>query len=214
MARNTFPWLTLLTLLVLAAVFVLGSNGDSNIEPFDPQRIEAEGLSKAIFAGGCFWCMEPPFDKLEGVEATISGYIGGFKDNPTYKEVSAGTTGHTEVVEVVYNPEKITYEELLDVFWRNIDPTVKDRQFCDWGSQYRTGVFFLDETQQKLAEASKQAIIDSAKVEKVVTEITEASIFYAAEDYHQDFYKKNPSHYKSYRYGCGRDRRLRELWGE
>lgn len=214
MARNTFPWLTLLVLFGLVAAFVFASGSDVEIEGFDRQRIEAEGLSTAIFAGGCFWCMEPPFDELEGVEATLSGYIGGFKDDPTYEEVSAGSTGHTEAVEVVYDSEKISYEELLDVFWKNIDPTVENRQFCDWGSQYRTGVFYLDAEQQRAAEASKQAIVDSQRFDRVVTEITEATTFYLAEEYHQDFYLKKPSHYKSYRYGCGRDKRLRELWGD
>jgi len=157
--------------------------------------------------------MEPPYDKIDGVTATLSGYIGGEKDNPTYKEVSAGVTGHTEAVKVVYDPAKVSYEKLLKVFWRNIDPTVEDRQFCDRGSQYRTGIFYLNEDQKKAAELSKQEIVDSGRFEKVFTEVTEASTFYLAEDYHQDFYKKSPVRYKSYRLGCGRDRRLSELWG-
>ena len=214
MARKTFPWLTLLTLLLSVACFAFGSGGDKvPSEPFDRQRIAEEGLSQAIFAGGCFWCMEPPFDALDGVEATISGYIGGSKDNPTYKEVSAGTTGHTEAVEVIFDPEKITYEALLEVFWKNIDPTVEDRQFCDWGTQYRTGIFYLDAAQQQAAMASKEDLIESGRFAKVVTEVTEASTFYPAEEYHQDFYRKNSSHYKRYRTGCGRDQRLQELWG-
>ena len=217
MARKTFPWLTLLTLATLAvlvAVFAYGSgSGEAPSEPFDRQRIAAEGLGRAIFAGGCFWCMEPPFDHLDGVEATISGYIGGSKEDPTYKEVSAGTTGHTEAVEVIFDPKKVSYQELLDVFWHNIDPTMENRQFCDWGSQYRTGIFFLDAAQQEQAAASKQALIDSERFPKVVTEITQAEVFYPAEEYHQDFYLKNPAHYKRYRSGCGRDQRLQELWG-
>ena len=174
----------------------------------------AKGLSEAIFAGGCFWCMEPPFDKLDGVAATISGYIGGHQDDPTYKQVSMGSTGHTEAVAVYFDAAKISYAELLDVFWRNIDPTVKDRQFCDWGDQYRTGIFYLDEGQGRSAGASKEEIVASGRFENVFTEVTEASTFYPAEEYHQDFYKKSPARYKSYRYGCGRDRRLAELWGE
>lgn len=179
--------------------------------PNDEARSEP---ASAIFAGGCFWCMEPPFDKLEGVLSTISGYTGGKEKNPTYKQVSSGRTGHTEAVEVTYDPAKISYVELLGVFWRNIDPTVQDRQFCDWGSQYRTGIFYLGGEQQRLAESSRQEIIDSKRFESVYTEVTAASEFYPAEEYHQDFYKKNPAHYQRYRTGCGRDRRLQELWGD
>ena len=171
-------------------------------------------LAKATFAGGCFWCMEPPFDKLDGVISTTSGYAGGKQANPTYKQVSAGRTGHTEVVQVIYDPDKVSYAELLEVFWRNIDPTVKDRQFCDWGSQYRTGIFYHDDEQQNLAAASKQELIDSGRFDKVFTEVTLLDAFYPAEDYHQDYYKKNPGHYKRYRTGCGRDRRLAQLWGK
>ncbi|MEO1368224.1 MAG: peptide-methionine (S)-S-oxide reductase MsrA [Acidobacteriota bacterium] len=177
-------------------------------------EIEERGLARATFGGGCFWCMEPPFDKLDGVEATVSGYIGGFTDNPTYQDVAADRTGHAEVVQVIYDPETITYAELLDVFWRNIDPTVANRQFCDRGSQYRTGIFFHGDEQQQAAEASKQAIIDSGRFPQVVTEVTAASTFYVAEEYHQDFYVKKPGHYKRYRVGCGRDARLEKLWGE
>lgn len=168
--------------------------------------------AKATFAGGCFWCMEPPFDKLDGVSATISGYIGGTKKNPTYEEVSNGTTGHTEAVQVTYDPKKVTYEKLLEVFWRNIDPLTANAQFCDSGSQYRSGVFYHDEIQKKLAEASRKEIAKRFK-EPIVTEITAATQFYPAEDYHQDYYKKNPLRYNFYRSGCGRDRRLEQLWG-
>jgi peptide-methionine (S)-S-oxide reductase len=172
------------------------------------------GYAKAIFAGGCFWCMEPPYDKLDGVVSTTSGYIGGQKKNPTYEEVSSGRTGHTEAVEVAYDPKKVSYQKLLDVFWRNIDPTVKDQQFCDVGSQYRTGIFYVDEEQKRLAEASKTALEKSKPFKgAIVTEITRATEFYAAEDYHQDFYLKNPVRYKFYRNGCGRDARLKQLWG-
>lgn len=171
--------------------------------------------AKAIFAGGCFWCMEQPYDVLDGVISTTSGYIGGQKKNPTYAEVSAGSTGHTEAVEVVYDPKKVSYEKLLAVFWHNIDPTVTNEQFCDRGSQYRSGIFYLDDEQKKLAEASKAAL-DKSKPFKapIVTEITRATEFYPAEDYHQDFYIRNPVRYKFYRNGCGRDSRLQQLWGK
>ena len=170
-------------------------------------------LAKATFAGGCFWCMEPPYDELEGVISTISGYTGGTKKNPTYEQVSAGTTGHTEAVEITYDPKKVSYEKLLDVFWRNIDPLTANAQFCDSGSQYRSGVFYHDQTQKTLAEASKKRVQSRFK-QPIVTEIVQASEFYPAEDYHQDYYKKNPIRYKFYRYSCGRDKRLQELWGD
>ena len=172
------------------------------------------GSAVATFAGGCFWCMEPPFDKQEGVIATTSGYIGGTKANPTYEEVSSGSTGHTEAVQVLYDPKKVSYEKLLDIFWHNIDPTVANRQFCDVGSQYRTGIFVHGDDQQKLAEASKAAIEKNKPFkEGIVTPITAATQFWPAEEYHQDYYKKNPLRYKFYRYNCGRDARLEELWG-
>jgi peptide-methionine (S)-S-oxide reductase len=171
-------------------------------------------LAKATFAGGCFWCMEPPFDKLDGVVSTTSGYTGGQKVDPTYEEVSSGGTGHAESVEVLYDPAKVTYERLLEVFWHNVDPTVRDRQFCDVGEQYRTAIFYHDETQKRLAEASKAALEKSKPFkEEVVTPIVPAGRFYPAEEYHQDYYKKNPVRYKFYRYNCGRDQRLEQLWG-
>jgi peptide-methionine (S)-S-oxide reductase len=173
---------------------------------------DAQGLAKATFAGGCFWCMEPPFDKLQGVVSTTSGYAGGHTANPTYEQVSAGTTGHTEVVEIVYDPGKVTYAQLLEVFWRNIDPLTANAQFCDTGSQYRSAIFAHDEAQRRLAEESKGAV--AARLRKpVVTEIAAAPKFWPAEDYHQDYYRKNPIRYKLYRASCGRDRRLEELWG-
>jgi peptide-methionine (S)-S-oxide reductase len=168
--------------------------------------------ARATFAGGCFWCMEPPFDKLDGVLATVSGYAGGKKKNPTYEEVSGGNTGHAEVVQITYDPKKISYDALLEVFWRNIDPLTPNRQFCDAGSQYRSAIFYHDETQKRLAEASKREVAQRFK-KPVVTEIAPAAEFYPAEDYHQDYYKKNPIRYQIYRYGCGRDQRLEELWG-
>ena len=171
--------------------------------------------AKATFAGGCFWCMEQPYDVLPGVISTTSGYIGGQKKNPTYEEISTGRTGHTEAVQVVYDPKKVTYEKLLDVFWRNIDPTVKNQQFCDHGSQYRSGIFYHDDEQKRLAEASKTTL-DRTKpfTQPIVTEITRATEFYPAEDYHQDYYIKSPLRYKYYRSGCGRDNRLKQLWGK
>jgi peptide-methionine (S)-S-oxide reductase len=174
----------------------------------------AATLEKATFAGGCFWCMEAPFDKLPGVVSVTSGYSGGRKKNPTYQEVSAGGTGHAESVQIVYDPSKITYSKLLDVYWRNIDPTVTDRQFCDSGDQYRSAIFFHGEEQHRQALQSKAALEKNKPFrEAVVTEITEATMFYPAEEYHQHYYKKNPIRYAYYRNGCGRDRRLKELWG-
>jgi peptide-methionine (S)-S-oxide reductase len=173
------------------------------------------GHAVATFAGGCFWCMEPPYDKLPGVTATISGYTGGRTANPTYEEVSAGTTGHTEAVQVIYDPKKVSYEKLLEVFWVNIDPTVKDRQFCDTGTQYRTGIFYHDEAQRKAAEASRAALERARPFkEPIVTPIEMAGAFYRAEEYHQDYYRKNPVRYDFYRKGCGRDARLKQLWGD
>jgi peptide-methionine (S)-S-oxide reductase len=157
--------------------------------------------------------MEPPFEKLGGVVSVTSGYTGGQKLNPTYEEVSAGGTGHAEAVEIVYDPQKVSYAQLLDVFWHNVDPTQADAQFCDHGRQYRTAIFTHDDEQRRLAEESKKQV-QSRFPKPVVTEIVPASRFYPAEEYHQDFYKKNPVRYYSYRAGCGRDRRLKELWGE
>ncbi len=172
------------------------------------------GSAVATFAGGCFWCMESDFDKVPGVVATISGYTGGTKANPTYEEVSSGRTGHAESVEVYFDPKKVSYEKLLEVFWRNVDPTVKDRQFCDTGSQYRTAIFWHDEAQKQAAEASKRRVEQTKPFkEPIVTEIVKAGPFYRAEEYHQDFYTKNPVRYQLYRTGCGRDARLKELWG-
>jgi peptide-methionine (S)-S-oxide reductase len=171
-------------------------------------------LEKALFAGGCFWCMESEFDKLEGVKAVISGYTGGHKKNPTYEEVSAGATGHVEAIEITYDPAVISYSKLLDVFWHNIDPTVKDRQFCDVGAQYRTAIWYQNEEQRRLAEESKKALEKSRRFKgPIYTEITQATQFYPAEEYHQKYYQKNPLRYKFYRHNCGRDQRLKELWG-
>ncbi len=174
-----------------------------------------EKYEKAIFAGGCFWCMEHPFDKLEGVISTTVGYTGGTKKDPTYEEVSAGGTGHAESVEVTFDPSRIRYDELLDVFWRNIDPTTPNRQFVDVGSQYRAAIFYLNEEQKRLAEESKARLEASGRYDKpIVTEIVPAMTFYRAEEYHQDYYKKNPIRYKFYRYNSGRDRYLEKVWSE
>ena len=170
---------------------------------------------KATFAGGCFWCMEPPFDELPGVISTTAGYTGGQTKNPTYEQVSAGITGHAESVEVLFDPAKITYARLLEVFWKNIDPITANRQFCDSGTQYRSGIYHHTEEQQRLAEASKKALEDSGRFKQpIVTEIVSATPFYRAEEYHQDYYRKNPIRFKYYKYGCGRARRLEELWGK
>ncbi|HUP22301.1 MAG TPA: peptide-methionine (S)-S-oxide reductase MsrA [Thermoanaerobaculia bacterium] len=174
----------------------------------------AADLATATFAGGCFWCMEPPFDALTGVVSTTSGYIGGSTEDPTYDEVSAGGTGHAEVVQVRYDPDQIDYQRLLEVYWRNVDPLAKNRQFCDVGSQYRAAIFVHDDEQRRLAEASLRALESSGRFPRpIVTEVVTATRFYPAEDYHQDYYKKNPVRYKLYRTRCGRDARLRELWG-
>jgi peptide-methionine (S)-S-oxide reductase len=174
----------------------------------------ATDLEKATFAGGCFWCMEHPFDEIPGVVSVTSGYTGGQKKNPTYEEVSSGGTGHAESVQVIYDPTKVTYEKLLKVFWHNIDPTAKDRQFCDSGHQYRSAIFYHNEEQHRLALQSK-AELEKNKTFRgpVVTEIVPATEFYPAENYHQHYYKKNPIRYKYYRFSCGRDQRLKELWG-
>jgi len=172
------------------------------------------GLAKAVFAGGCFWCVESDFDKVPGVKSTISGYTGGKVANPSYEQVSAKSTGHAEAVEVVYDPKVVSYEQLVDYFWRTIDPTTKDRQFCDAGSPYRTAIFVQDATQLAAAQASLAKLEKSKPFkEPVVTEIALAGPFYAAEDYHQDYYKKNPVRYKYYRNGCGREERIKQLWG-
>ena len=170
-------------------------------------------LAKATFAGGCFWCMEHPFDELDGVVSTTSGYTGGDKENPTYYQVSAGTTGHVEAMQVVYDPDKVSYSQLLDVFWHNIDPFDDRGQFCDQGSQYRSAIFYHDEQQQALAEQSKQDLETLKFDQPIATPIRLAETFYAAEDYHQNYYETHPVRYKVYRFGCGRDQRLAQVWG-
>lgn len=197
--------------IAAALAMIAGSIFAVSAQETQPNRVETES---AIFAGGCFWCMEAPYDKLDGVISTTSGYIGGTVENPTYQQVSSGSTGHIEAVKIEYDPAKVSYDKLLDVFWRNIDPLDDGGQFCDRGEQYKSAIFYLTDEQKRLAEASKQALNDSKKLPgMVVTEIRPASKFYPAEDYHQDYYKKNPLKYRFYRAGCRRDARLRELWG-
>lgn len=175
----------------------------------------SETRPKATFAGGCFWCMQPPFDQLDGVISTTVGYTGGSRVNPTYEQVCSGNTGHTEAMEVVFDPSRIRYEQLLDVFWRNIDPTTENRQFADVGSQYRTAIFYHDEAQRRAAEASKAEFQKNGPwKEPIVTEIVPATTFYAAEEYHQKYYQKKAAHYKMYRTGSGREGYLRKLWGD
>ena len=208
--------MTMIRIMVALLMFLAaGTISLSGQEPPTVAVGEGQALEKATLAGGCFWCMEPPFDKLDGVLSTTSGYIGGHQDNPTYAEVSAGTTGHAEAVEVLYDPEQISYAQLLEVFWRNIDPLAVDRQFCDAGSQYRTAIFYHDAEQGRLAQESKNRLGHSGRFSgPIVTQVVPASAFYAAEDYHQNYYLKNPLRYRVYRYTCGRDRRLEEVWGE
>ena len=190
-------------LLLLAFLPFSGSGGTSTPD-----------YETATFAGGCFWCMEPPFDKLDGVISTTSGYTGGHQKAPTYREVSRGGTGHAEAVQVIYDPERISYTELLDTYWHNIDPTSANGQFCDRGDPYRSEIFYHNEAQLQLAVSSRQALEKSKPFrEPVVTGISQATDFYPAEDYHQDYYQMNPVRYTFYRYGCGRDKRLEELWG-
>jgi peptide-methionine (S)-S-oxide reductase len=182
----------------------------------NPASTRQSDLAIATFSGGCFWCMEKPFDELNGVVSTTSGYTGGSTVDPSYGEVSAGGTGHLESVQVTYEPSQVSYETLLNVFWKNVDPVDNQGQFCDKGSQYRSAIFTQNEEQSRLARASKQAISDLEQFRgtSIATEIRPAQTFYPAEEYHQDYYLKHPVHYKFYRNGCGRDQRLNELWGE
>ena len=180
----------------------------------EPEPLAAQTRAVAIFAGGCFWCMEAPFDKVDGVVSTTSGYTGGAKVDPSYKEVSSGRTGHYEALKVEFDPARVTYQRLLEVFWRNIDPLDANGQFCDRGGQYRSAIFVVDASQRALAEASKATLEASGKLPgRIATEILPASTFYAAEPEHQDYYRKNPVRYSYYRWNCGRDRRLEQLWG-
>ncbi len=206
----TLRFLIFVTGLALGGLSLLGAPG-----PVAHSAEPPAGAARATFAGGCFWCMEPPFDKIPGVISTTSGYAGGSVKDPTYQQVSAGVTGHAEALQVTYDPEKVTYAQLLEVFWHNIDPLDGGGQFCDRGSQYRTAIFYEGAQQKAAAEASKRRLEESGKLPgKIVTEITPLEAFYPAEDYHQNFYKKSFLRYHTYRAGCGRDRRLKELWGD
>ena len=197
--------------VLTVAIFLIGA---WNLQ--STSRAAADStVGKAYFAGGCFWCMEEAFEKVEGVLSATSGYMGGKVANPSYEEVSAGRTGHAESVEVVYDPAKVSYQKLLDAFWRNVDPITPNAQFCDHGSQYRSAVFFQTDEEKRASDTSKQAIEQSKRfTEPIVTQIVMASQFYSAEEYHQDFYKKNPIRYKFYKYNCRRAQRLEELWGK
>jgi peptide-methionine (S)-S-oxide reductase len=197
MRRVRASWVTLLVVLTV------------------PLAAQTPDSAVATFAGGCFWCMEPPFDDVDGVISTTSGYTGGKVANPTYEQVSDGGTGHAEAVQVRFDPRKVTYAQLLEIFWRNVDPITPNRQFCDGGSQYRSAIFYHDAEQRRLALASRQAIVESKRFDRpIVTEVVAAGAFYPAEDYHQDYYVKNPVRYKYYRWNCGRDKRLEQLWGK
>jgi peptide-methionine (S)-S-oxide reductase len=200
--RLLLPFLAALGLLAAAA-------------PASAQAPAKPATAKATFAGGCFWCVEEVYDKVPGVISTVSGYMGGHVKNPTYEQVSTARTGHAEVVQVEYDPSKVTYARLLEVFWRNIDPTQKDGQFCDHGPQYRSGIFYHNDEQKRLAEGSRLNLSKNKPFKgEIVTEITRATEFYSAEGYHQDFHTKSPTRYKFYKSGCGRDARLQQLWGK
>ena len=194
--------------IALSVLVSLGLLASAAGQGGEPQR-----TAIATFAGGCFWCVEADFDNVDGVISTTSGYTGGHTVNPSYEQVSHGGTGHAESVEIVYDPAKVSYNKLLDVFWHNIDPLAKDRQFCDHGDQYRSAIFYRGEEQRALAEASKAAVEKRFK-QPIATQIVLAGPFYKAEEYHQDYYTKNPVRYKFYRFNCGRDARLEELWGK
>jgi peptide methionine sulfoxide reductase msrA/msrB len=209
--------LIVLTIIVLSALafsfYSPAEKGEASEKKGSKMNEKSKNLSKATFAGGCFWCVEADFEKVDGIEAVVSGYAGGRKENPTYEEVSSGGTGHAEVVQVLYDPDRVSYEDLLSVFWRHVDPTDPGGQFVDRGSQYRTAIFYHDEEQRRRAEASKTALEKSAVFDKpIVTEIVPLDKFYPAEDYHQDYYKTHPVRYKLYRSGSGRDRFLKEAW--
>ena len=211
------------SILMLALTLALAGPGPAGAQPVASKKEDAAsrkgvpatpGTAKATFAGGCFWCMEEAFDKVPGVIATTSGYMGGQTKNPTYEQISTGRTGHAEVVQVEYDPAKITYEKLLDAFWRNIDPTQKDAQFCDHGTQYRSAVFYHNDEQRRAVEASRTALAGNKPFKgEIVTQVAKADIFYPAEGYHQDYHQKNPVRYQFYKSGCGREARLKELWG-
>ncbi len=203
--------------IFLVFIFAVSINVSANAKEKSKDVVNTKaGASEiAVFAGGCFWCMEPPFDNLPGVSETKSGYSGGDMPNPTYEDISKKVTGHREVIRITFDPKKITYAELLDVFWKNIDPYDRDGQFCDKGDQYKSAIYYQNDSQKKLAEDSIKKVTERNKIKQmVVTEILPGKTFYDAEEYHQDYYLKNPIRYKYYRNSCGRDRRLKELSGK
>ncbi len=205
--------LTILTLLLVFIIYQSASSDNQPTEKAMEPMPKPKTIKIATFAGGCFWCTESDFEKVAGVVDVVSGYTGGHQENPNYYEVSAGGTGHTEAIQVFYDPEKVSYQELLDVFWRHIDPTDPGGQFVDRGDQYRSAIFYHDEEQKRLAEASKERLAQSGQFSKsIVTEITPLEKFYEAEEYHQDYYRKNPIRYKLYRYNSGRDQFLSKAW--
>ncbi len=212
--KNSHPWRAAALAVAIVSATIVAAAGGALAQGNTATGPAPAGLAKAVFAGGCFWCVESDFDKVPGVVSTTSGYTGGKVANPSYEQVSAKSTGHAEAVEIVYDPKRVSYEQLLEYFWRTIDPTTKDRQFCDAGSPYRTAIFAGDAKQLAAAQASL-AKLEKTKPfkEPIVTEIALAGPFYAAEDYHQDYYKKNPLRYKYYRTSCGRDARVTQLWG-
>ncbi len=214
---RAFGFARVLVLAAVAGLAVFGlrfADTVLGVRAADAPPVQA-GTEVAIFAGGCFWCVEADFDKVPGVLSTTSGYTGGRTANPTYQQVSSGGTGHAEVVKIVYDPKMVSYDKLLNVFWRNVDPLTKEGQFCDFGDQYRTAIFYANDAQKRAAEASKAALDASKRFKRpIVTEIVAAGPFYAAEAYHQNYYKNNPVRYNLYRFNCGRDARLEELWGK
>jgi peptide-methionine (S)-S-oxide reductase len=199
--------------VIIAAALGITTNAVWAKTPL-PADQASEQQQTAIFAGGCFWCVEADFEKLSGVISAESGYIGGHTASPSYEQVSGGGTGHTEAVRLVYDPRKVDYPTLVDHFWRHIDPTVKDKQFCDSGSQYRSAIFWQNEQEKQIAEKSRDALLTSGKFNVIHTEISAATTFYPAETYHQDYYLKNPIRYEYYRLRCGRDERIKEVWGD
>ncbi len=215
MKNQSFQRRVLAQWAALGAAALLGAWLPTAHAQTAPAATTPSSTAKAIFAGGCFWCVESDFDKVDGVLTTTSGYIGGSTTNPTYEQISSKNTGHAEAVEIVFDPRKVSYAALVERYWRTIDPTVKDRQFCDVGSPYRTAIFAVDDEQLKTAQASRAALEKTKPFkEPIVTEVVKASTFYPAEGYHQDYYKKNPVRYNYYRTSCGRDARLKVLWGD
>jgi peptide-methionine (S)-S-oxide reductase len=215
MMKRTFSIGVAVVTLAVALGGLAVAQAPKSVPTPPPKPPAPTQYATATFTGGCFWCTEADFDKVDGVISTTSGYIGGTVANPTYEQVSAGRTGHTEAVQVVFDPARVSHARLVEYFWRTIDPTTANRQFCDAGSQYRSGIFTHDAEQLRIVQASKAALEKSKPFrEPIVTEIAPATMFYPAEDYHQDYYQKNPVRYRYYRNGCGRDARLKALWGE